>query len=227
MGTIATALPKRWFTAGGNRKLWGDGGTYTEVAYESLPSVNVTSEGSFRWLEQPASGLDLMSFEQTPVELIEARLNELVAAAAGAGLVVPSSFIRFISDPALHARVPSCTACYFDLGARLIPIPDDVGPARLLRFMNDQQACLLWYLLLEPDGGHRVACAWPEWRDEGGDTLEAAVEPRDVAVCASSFEEFIKRFWIENTLWYSVNKGQPPIVGELRSYLDAAARTRG
>jgi hypothetical protein len=124
----------------------------------------------------------------------------------------------------LYKRVPSCTGCYYDLGARLIPIPEHVGPERLLRFLNDQQACYLWYLLLEPGGGHKVARAWSEWQDEqppGAQSLEDVSTPRDIEICASSFEEFIKRFWIENTIWFAVNRGEP-LHGELRAYAEAA-----
>ncbi len=30
-----------------------------------------------------------------------------------------------------------------------------------------------------------------------------------MTICADGFEEFIKRFWIENTLWFAANKGRP------------------
>jgi hypothetical protein len=45
--------------------------------------------------------------------------------------------------------------------------------------------------------------------------------PRDIEICAPTFEEFIKRFWIENTIWFAANKGKP-LEGELRAYADAA-----
>ncbi len=38
-----------------------------------------------------------------------------------------------------------------------------------------------------------------------------------------SFEAFIKRFWLENTLWYAVHRGDE-LAGELRDYVEAAAR---
>jgi hypothetical protein len=163
-----------------------------------------------------------MSFEQLeegePEKLIRARVED----AKRAGFTVPPEFVRFLTSEELYGRVPSCTACYFDIGSRLVPIPDYDGPERLLRFMNDQQSIYLWYLLLEPRGKHRVVFARPEEEDyPRGKALDDAIVPRDLRKCAWSFEEFIKRFWVENTLWYAVNKGEQ-LGPELREYADAA-----
>ena len=99
-------------------------------------------------------------------------------------------------------------------------------PGRLLRFMNDQQCCLLWYVLLEPGGGHSVVCAAPEFDHERvGDSLEDVAEPRDAAVCAPSFEAFMHRFWLENSLWFAVNKRQP-LTPEQTAYANAAKQQR-
>jgi hypothetical protein len=125
------------------------------------------------------------------------------------------------SEADLGVRVPSCTACYYDIGARLVSIPDYEGPERLLRFLNDQQACCLWYLLLEHDKQPQVAFAMPEWTDKEARTFDDAIKPRELTVCASSFEEFIKRFWIENTIWLEVTKGEA-LTGELQAYAGAA-----
>lgn len=218
---------ERWYSAGHMDELWGDGGTYMEVPPEVLPAFPPDSlDGTFRWLVEPAPGVDGMQYGQDDPEstddvavVLEARIAE----ARRAGLTVPASFVTFMSNPRLFHRVPSCTACYFELGEQLVPVPGRDGPERLLRFMNDQQCCLLWYLLLLPDGEHRVACAAPQWGEEyKAGTLDDVVVPVDLAVCASSFEEFIRRFWIENTLWYAVHHRRPPIDGELRDYLEAA-----
>ncbi len=84
--------------------------------------------------------------------------------------------------------------------------------------------CYLWYLLLRPDGSHHVVRAWPEWKDvesSDAESLEDVTTPRDLEICAPTFEEFIKRFWIENTIWFAVNKGEV-LDGELRAYAQAA-----
>ncbi len=218
------SLPRRWISGGSNEELWGNGGTYQDVAYDDLPPVGGLLDGSFEWLRPHPVPEDGMSFDAGEGGPVGGLIEERVGEAGRCGLTVPPAFARFMSDPALHSRVPSCTACYYDLGARLVPIPNHPGPERLLRFMNDQQACYLWYLLLEEGGGHQVAVGWPEWKEGAqGDVLEDVATPRDISICASTFEEFIKRFWIENAIWFAVQKGVP-LDGELRAYSDAAKR---
>jgi hypothetical protein len=114
-----------------------------------------------------------------------------------------------MSTAALYGRIPSCTACFYDVGAHLEKIPGGNDDARMLIFLRDQQDCLRWYVLLEPERRHRVGVGYD-----------------DVAVCAEDFEGFMKRFWIENTIWFAAHEGAPPIEGELREYVDAVAKTR-
>lgn len=217
-------LPHQWLSPGSNAQLWGKAGTYKAVPYEALPSIAGPLDGSFGWLTSVPSAPYGMSFEHQEDEPIDEYVDDRVAEANRAGLTIPPAFVAFMKDPELHTRIPSCTACYYDLGARLVPLPEHAGPERLLRFMNDQQACYLWYLLLEPNGGHRVVVACPEWKeDSSGDSLEDAADPSEVVVCAESFEEFIKRFWIENTLWAAADRGRT-LEGELLAYSDAAKR---
>lgn len=220
-------LPTKWYTAGSCDALWGKAGTYKAVPYEALPPLEGPLDGSFDWLgEGAAYGMT----HEYATEDVGPHLEQLVAAATHAGLAVPPSFVRFMRDASLHARVPSCTACYWELGARLLPVPGhEEEPGRLLRFMNDQQACLLWYLLLEPGREPRVACAWPDWKSDeesaGAKTLEDMATPAGLAVCAESFEAFIKRFWIENTIWFAEN-GRRALEGEFAAYSAAVQAAR-
>lgn len=142
-------------------------------------------------------------------------------------------------------RVPSCTGCYFDLPSDgdededededednednaddeahadpddqhdtpsyLLPVPGHPGNARLLRFMSE--LANQWYLLLEGDAPPRVAMGYLDPKNDFRVT--------DLAVCADSFETFIRRFWIENLLWFRHSAGES-IDGELRAYLDEA-----
>jgi hypothetical protein len=143
-------LPSRWTTAGHCRELWGDGGTYKAVPYEVLPPLEGPFDGSFAWLRAAALGEHGMTFEQQPKGAIAEHVAAAAAEAKSLGLIVPNAFITFVMDADVYQRVPSCTACYYDIGARLVAIPEHPGPERLLRFLNDQQACYLWYLLLQP-----------------------------------------------------------------------------
>ncbi len=225
-------LPRRWFTAGTNLEVWGDAGTYKAIPYESLPPLreHAADAGSFAWLrDAPLSphGLDFGDSDpagEAAGGTIDTRLALIVSQAMKLGLTVPAALVAFIGHPELHRRVPSCTACYLDVPTKLVEIPGH--PGRLLRFMNDQQCCLLWYVLLEPGGGHSVVCAAPEFDHERvGDTLEDIAEPRDAAVCAPSFEAFMHRFWLENSLWFAVNKRQP-LTPEQTAYANAAKQQR-
>ena len=209
-------LPRIWITAGSNKRLWGSAGTYKKIPYEALPPIEGLD--SFDWLEKTEGEPYGMTFENQE----DPPLDQRVAEAKKERLVVPKEAVRFLADQDLHSKVPSCTACYFELG-RLEPIPDHTGPERLLRFMHDQQTCYVWYLLLEPGGRHRVVVAWPEWK-EGveSEDFEDHATPREITECASSFEEFIKRFFIENTIWFSANKDKP-FTPEHERYAEAAA----
>jgi len=228
------SLPRRWYTAGTNLEVWGEAGTYKAVPYEALPPLPATSgDGSFAWLRgAPVSphGLDFgddggEDGEAAKKESIDARLALVVAQATAMGLTVPAALVAFIGHPELHRRVPSCTACYLDVPTKLVELPGG-QPGRLLRFMNDQQCCILWYVHLEPGGGHSVVCAAPEWHDDAnGESLEDVSTPRDVEMCAPSFESFIQRFWLENTLWFAVSK-RTPLTAEQRAYADAAKKAR-
>jgi hypothetical protein len=229
-----TPLPRRWFTAGSNLEVWGQAGTYRAVPLELLPPLPSTKrDGSFDWLrEAPLSphGLDFGDddLEDSPEgerASVHVRLGQVVAAAEALGLSVPGELVRFVDDPGLHGRVPSCTACYLDVPTKLVALPGG-EPGRLLRFMNDQQCCLLWYVHLLPDGTHSIVCAAPEWDEApSGDTLEDVSRPRDLVTCAASFEEFVQRFWLENTLWFAAQK-RTPFTPEQKAYADAARKAR-
>jgi len=230
------ALPRRWYTAGTNLEVWGEAGTYKAIPYEALPPLPATAgeAGSFAWLrDAPLSphGLDFGddaeqgAGEGARKDAIDTRLATVVAQADKLGLTVPAALVAFIGHPELHRRVPSCTACYLDVPTGLVPLPDG-QPGLLLRFMNDQQCCLLWYVLLQPGGAHCVVSAVPEFDHTAtGESLEDVCTPRDLAVCAPSFEAFMHRFWLENTLWFAVSK-KTPLTAEQQAYADAAKKAR-
>jgi hypothetical protein len=95
--------------------------------------------------------------------------------------------------------------------------------------MNDQQCGVLWYLHLTPDGACSVACAEPANDDDeepDGATLDDVMRLDDVTMCAASFEELVHRFWMENTLWFSLfGKARAPLTPEQQAYLDAMKKT--
>lgn len=205
----------------GSHDLWGRaelrGRSYKAVPYEALPALPPPTAEPFAWLrasptrgvrEQLKVGLDGEGrLPRPPGEMVE----KLVGAAKGEGLTVPSSYATFMTDASLHERVPTCTACYLDIPAKLVAVPGG-RPGKLLRFLNDQQGAVVWSLHLTPDGACSVVVAEP-------------VTPRDVATCAPTFEEFVHRFWMENTLWFSLfPKTQAPLTPLQQEYLDAVKK---
>lgn len=220
-------MESTWYSPGA---LWGGTGTYVAHPLGDMPPLEIELCGTFDWLtgsdygglafierpeyapvEDDQSGTPeerlLRAITGPPPERLPAQpgwwpLADLASQAAARGLVLPNAMVTFLSRPDLHGRVPTCTACYLDLSRRLVD-------GRLVRFLNDQQCCLLWYVLLEKGGGHSVVAAYPEWKDEDAELLDDAIEPRDFVRCAASFEEFVYRFWIENTIWFAENKKRP------------------
>jgi hypothetical protein len=222
MTTSAMDFPRGW-SPPGDEEVWGDVRTYYGVPFEALPPLTGL-DGSFAWLRTVEERGGMFFYQNHRPPPLEAR----VAEARRAGLTIPPAFLTFFNDETLYERIPSCTACYYEIGSRLVSIPDLESSSRLLRFMNAQQLQCLWYLLLHPDGSHEVATSIPEWLpsdsdDDGLDdhSLDDQVIPRDIVIASPSFEEFIKRTWIENTIW-ELHVHKQPIEGELHAYREAA-----
>ncbi len=119
-------------------------GTYCFTPYEDLPPLEASLfRGEFQWLPRADAHLRAITdvHQQTPSSNIEEKLHTLLTEAHTLGLTLPEPFIRFMSSPALHAEIPSCTACYFDLPDHLVKSP--VSDGYFLRFLNDQQEVLV------------------------------------------------------------------------------------
>ncbi|KAH0538459.1 hypothetical protein FGG08_004957 [Glutinoglossum americanum] len=227
MATEQEPMPWRWYSPGGNDQLWGSYNTYQSVPYDALPPLPTRTDPGLAWLRTmpkprsplgPSPSLDLDDERDFGREI-----DKLTAEAKELGLTVPSALRGFMTDSELYGRVPSCTACYIDLPDRLIPLPDG-RPGRLLRFLNDQQCVLLWYLHLLPDGQHVVVCGLPDGDPEGF-SLDDNIVALNGVICAPSFEDFVHRFWLENTIWFAVVGERRELSGEERAYIDFAQRT--
>jgi hypothetical protein len=227
MDAKLSPLPLGWYTPGSHPDFWGDGGTYELIPYDHLPLVDSTSlNGSFGWLQEdvPIADCDILAFEDeypAPQDV----LASLAAEVHRNGLSLPDGFAAFLTNPDLHRRIPTCTACYLSLSDRLIDVPGRPS-GRLLRFMNDQQCVLLWYLYLEGKQDPAVVVGAPEFDDDAhGESFDDTVRLVELYFCAPTFEEFMYRFWIENAIWCSL-EGRPPLTVEQRRYLDAVRRVR-
>jgi len=239
-----------WYSAGAP---WGGDGTYGVHPLAKMPAITTPLRGTFDWLPpSPYGGLayrDRVEYEEveaptglSPEEALLAAimgpppkrkptrpgwdgLDALAAEASSLGLVVPREMIVFLSSPELFTRVPTCTACYLDL-SQLVPGP--TRRTRLIRFMNDQQCSVLWYVQLEPGGSHSVLAAGARWKKRQPRTprtLEDEMTPQGFTRCAASFEELIHRFWIENTIWFAEHARPPKqLSAEQRAYAKAARK---
>jgi len=170
--------------------------TYQLYPYDSLPAPEESLfHGEFQWLigtgDEPLPPAD-----PAPLQALQQ-----------AGLVLPQSFVDFMHSPELQRRVPSCTACEWDLSG---PIPSPLGDgAHLVRFLRDQQDVLFWYLYLRldtsPAESAAVVCS-PIAFDQHDLSQRRDEVLANTWWCAPDFEHFVYRFWIENVLWFTLNE---------------------
>ena len=209
-------------------------GTYCYYEYDSLPPISEDQfNGSLQWLAQ-AGEADEPGMHLSPEdEGLPARLSALTASAQQLDLTLPQAFLHLMASPALRDRIPSCTACYFDLSKKIVPCPGS-EEGYIIRFLNDQQDVLSWYLYLTTRGEHCVLVS-PYQLDKAAE--EEADEPEDdeesgplteqqrrsiianTLVCAPTFEAFIYRFWIENVLWFNQNEAEGSLTEAQQQYL--------
>lgn len=194
-------------------------GTYCFYEYDSIPLSGEPNE-DLAWLG-PDEGA-----EEDPIHRKaskdSARFDAIVASAAQLGLTLPPSFLKLMAAPGLQDRIPSCTACYFELSEKIVPCPAS-EQGYIIRFLNDQQDVLLWYLYLTPAGEHCVLVS-PYALDDLKEALTDVGRQNVLAntyVCAPSFAAFIYRFWLENVLWFKVSGGEnsEPLTEEEQRYL--------
>jgi hypothetical protein len=197
-------------------------GTYCFYAYESLPQLDTSLfRGDFKWLMPKDQRVEAMTEIHQPSDdhqqKMLANLEAIKSQAQSIGLQLPAEFVAFMNSLELQHEIPSCTACYFDLPEKIIKNPLEDG--YFIRFMNDQQDVLLWYLYLRPNGNHciTVSNVYIDEVDFSQMNLEAFKGA--VAFCAPAFEEFVYRFWLENKIWFALDEGRL-LSDEEQRYLD-------
>lgn len=204
-------LKRQWFTSG-HSDLWNCNSTYRPVPYEMLPGLHDISD-DFSWLDDlpHESFTCTLDSDDNKIE----NLDHIVSTVRSLGLELPSGFVRFMADVSLQAKVPTCTACFLEISESLIPVPGFDG-SYVLRFMNDSQGCVMWYLLLNRSTTPRVVASNYFFEPDIFEALadeEVGIKYPDVihqaSICADSFLEFVYRFWIENAVWYSKHDKRP------------------
>jgi hypothetical protein len=181
-------------------------GTYCYYDYNSIPPLDFKQfEGKFDWLQPLAGGNPGALAAPVPDKPILKKLAKLEESAKNLNLTLPAPFLTFMRNTRWQADIPSCTACYFDLSEA--PIPNPLQEKHYtIRFLNDQQDVLLWYLYLNTDGDSCVVVSPIPFDDTEEDIPEAATKAHTL-YCAETFESFIYRFWIENVIWFSFEDG--------------------
>jgi hypothetical protein len=173
--------------------------TYCLFDYDLLPPIRVDLDDEFNWLKNQPEYLNkedwTFDFDNQLIKLIEeAKSKELL---------IPKSFINFLRKENLIRSIRSNTDCYFELGDFIEEIPNT--GLHFIHFLSDSQYCGFWYLCLDKEGNHKVVTSGNLYGHKG----EVYEEFRDVDdeigyLCASSFSEFIYRFWVENEIWYKI-----------------------
>lgn len=193
--------------------------TYEVYPLGSLPPLDaVQFDGTFGWL----GGVDGPRSEHG--EHLAAVERDLAAV----GLTLPADFAAFYASQRVCQSFDevSVTACWSDL-SRPLRSPAEHG-ARLVRFLRDQQDCVIWYLYLRPSGEAFVVCSPVElesagWWSDGEPAEEVRVAVASSLMrCADTFEEFAYRFVVENELWAQVNSAgaDGPLPPHLQAYAD-------
>jgi hypothetical protein len=195
--------------------------TYERYPYESLPPLDSSQfTGTFQWL----GGTRSLDPEQV------AKLNDLAEELAARSLSLPQDFLTFQTSVNLYGSLDdvSVTGCWTDISQ---PLPSPVEPGSfLVRFLRDQQDCVIWYLYLRSSGEAFVVHSHLDYEYEyeaqrNGEETESDLDDEEeqtaaILWCAPTFEEFAHRFWIENRLWHAVNGGDMShLEPQLRNYL--------
>lgn len=182
-------------------------GTYCLYPYDSLPPLlDFQYDGTLRWLKPMAKNPEPAMVSDEDSQDIAHTLTSLISSSQRLNLTLPDAFLRLMSSQELRDRIPSCTACYFDLSREIVPCPG-AEEGYIIRFLNDQQCCVMWYLYIAPDATHCVLAS-PLFLDDFSlhedeeEHIDHATVIANTYVCALSFEEFIYRFWLENILWF-------------------------
>jgi hypothetical protein len=201
------------------------GSTYCLYPYDSLPPIREL-RGTLDWLSPLDSQTDERMQPYRNSSESRRRLTELENEVSKLGLSLPNAFVHLMSASKLQDQIPSCTACTFDLSAHVVPCIGE-SSGYLIRFLRDQQDVFLWYLYLTPDGDECVLVSAYEFGDEADynpndlpdDQVSAVIS--HTWICAPTFETFVYRFWLENTLWFKLNSARNQALTDVEQrYLD-------
>ncbi len=213
--------------------------TYERYASSRLPPIDEAALPGFSFLQDPQGPQDPEGLGRpgddgpgddgpadapaTAVTAVTAVTAKVSAALQAHGLALPASFLALMADERLLARIPSVTACEWDVS----PSPRKSrhpGSRFSVRFLRDQQDCLFWYVLVGGDDDGKVLCSSIHLDDRHLDnSVDGDVVAEHSVIVAPTFPAFVWRFWMENVLWDLVQTEGPYTPAQQR-YLDQLAR---
>jgi hypothetical protein len=212
-----------------------DRGTYGRYEFERLPPLPFPLCGDLSWLAaapvQRNSIVDNYYSKKFAVDNAGA-IEILRASAKRLDLPLPAAFTKFMETPALQERIRSSTDCFLDLCPE--PVRSPLGGGWLVRFLDDSQGCLFWYLYLTADGSDHAVVTSPdlynpplepsEDDESEEENWEEEPDPTAIAFCAESFEAFLCRYWLENEISFAQCPVKTPMPEAARQYIEQAAR---
>ncbi|QDT10976.1 hypothetical protein [Planctomycetes bacterium K23_9] len=212
------------------------GTTYGSFSPDDLPPLPKRETSMHDWLSSlPNIRLSGKPLTNHTVDGIRSRRewsgfarSKLVDRSKAIGAPPPQDFLDFVFDVENVLRFRSPTGCHFTLPDR--PIHDLCQPgAYFVRFLDDSQDCVHWYLYVEPDGQSSIAAAWgyDHWMEtdlgvdiEDDQITEIEYASTDLASCASSIDEFLRRYWIENEIHFRLVTDDWTLTPEMNDYVN-------
>jgi hypothetical protein len=215
-------------------------GTYCRFPYETLPPIPAL-DGTLNWLgplgrpESPDESPHQRARRERDLAEARDKAHSLATQAEQFGLRLPDAFTRILAAPELLDRIPEYAGCWFSLyHAPLVPLSGSED-GFVVRFLNDQQDCILWYLYISRHGAEAVLAVTDPFPKAPSPYLELLVTPDEdgplsdaqqhavlasTYACAPSFESFIYRRWLEATIYMKLNEfDSEPLTEEERRYL--------
>jgi hypothetical protein len=209
-GHPLASLPRVWSFPGPRGYRSDERATYVRHHLDEQPPV--PNQEDLGWLEEEAekSEWSIEGKDARPVRMLTSADLDAVAGE----LPVPSSLRVLAGRRDLQRRIRSATACYLDLGD--FAAGTSVEGGYLIHVLSDQQWCLHWMVYLDATGNEAVVSSaepigfglpddWPPLPR----VIPIGSAAIDLDVCAYSFAEFLYRFWIENEIFFALQKNQP------------------
>jgi hypothetical protein len=191
------------------------------VSLESLPPLPAETalDGSLSWLADPGRDLEWAVGRSELSRVFDvSTLDRLRSTVAELGLQLPDGFERFMGTERRN-WVRSVNASWLQLPERIVSVPGTEVLA--IRFMNDQQGALHWYLTLDHEGEHGVIVSIDRFDDP--DPLDPPGLIPERYWCAPSFEAFLYRYWLECEIYFRLWK-QELMTPEQQTYADHLTR---